>query len=93
MKFPLVDIVATGRKIHELRLAKNLKVHDIALFMGFESDQAVYKWQRGESLPTIDNFYALSRLLEVSIDEILQGVKEKDESPSLPFWESVLQAA
>ena len=50
-------------------------------FMGFESEQAVYKWQRGDSLPTVDNLYALSRLFETTVDDILRGEREEDEGP------------
>ena len=44
--------------------------------MGFESAQAVYKWQRGDSLPTVDNLYALSVLFGTTVDEILVGDRE-----------------
>ncbi len=50
-------------------------------FMGFESEQAVYKWQRGDSLPTVDNLYALSKLFETTVDDILRGEREEDEGP------------
>lgn len=86
MNYPVLDLKATGARIKELRKAQNLKVEEVAHFMGFESEQAVYKWQRGESLPTVDNLYALSRLFGTSVDEILIGSMGKDESPSLPFW-------
>lgn len=58
--------------------------------MGFESEQAVYKWQRGDSLPTVDNLYALSRLFGTSVDDILRGSREEDESPSLPVYRRFL---
>lgn len=85
MEYPVLDTRAIGARIKELRKAKHLTVEDIAGFMGFESEQAIYKWQRGDSLPTVDNLYALSRLFETSVDAILTGEKEKekDESPSL----------
>lgn len=85
MKYPVLDPKATGARIKELRKAHNLKVEDVARFMGFESEQAVYKWQRGDSLPTVDNLYALSRLFETSVDDILRGSREEDESPLLSF--------
>ena len=50
--------------------------------MGFESDQAVYKWQRGESLPTVDNLFALSRLFGTSVDDILIGCEDGEEKSS-----------
>ena len=87
MDYPVLDAAATGARIKELRVANHLRVEDIARFMGFESEQAVYKWQRGESLPTVDNLYALSFLLGTTVDDILRGKKEKDESPSFPFYD------
>ena len=70
------------------RLLASVKVDniDVAEYMGFESTQAVYKWQRGESLPTVDNLYALSRLLHTPVDDILIGEKERDDDPSLSFY-------
>lgn len=53
MEFPVLDARATGARIKELRELHHLKVADVACFMGFESEQAVYKWQRGDSMPTI----------------------------------------
>ena len=86
MEYPVLDAKATGARIRELRMQRHLTVEDVSRFMGFESEQAVYKWQRGDSLPTVDNLYALSRLLETSVDDILRGEREEDESPLLPFY-------
>ncbi len=86
MNYPVLDPIATGKRIRELRKEHDLKVKEVANYMGFESTQAVYKWQRGESLPTVDNLYALSKLFDTSVDDILRGSKERDESPSLNFF-------
>lgn len=84
MKYPVIDTVATGERIKRLRKARNLRVEDISEYMGFESDQAVYKWQRGDSMPTLDNMLALARLFEISIEDILVERDEGDEdSPSI----------
>ena len=72
MGYPVIDLKATGARIRELRRERHLKVSDIADFMNFESDQAVYKWQRGESLPTVDNLYALCRLFDTTMEDILR---------------------
>lgn len=86
MNYPVLDIKATGERINQLRKDNNLRVTDVAEYMGFESTQAVYKWQRGEGLPTVDNLYALSRLLHTSVDDILIGEKERVDDPSLSFY-------
>lgn len=70
-KYPVLDLQATGKQIKRIRMEKRISVADICDYMGFENPQAVYKWQRGESLPSVDNLFALSRLFETPIDNIL----------------------
>ena len=69
--FPVIDLPATGANILRLRRARGLSVRDLQRYFGFEEPQAIYKWQRGQSLPTVDNLYALSVLLDVPMNEIL----------------------
>ena len=62
---------ATGRRMKELLRKNGYSVKDIQEAMGFESPQAVYKWLSGRSLPNLDNFLILSRILHTSIEDIL----------------------
>ena len=71
VEYPVIDVFATGKNIERLRKEKGFKVKDIAMFMGFLEPQAVYKWQQGKALPSLDNMFALSVLLEVPMEEIL----------------------
>lgn len=75
-QYPTINLKATGERIQELRKARGLKVSELSEFMGFTEPQAVYKWQRGESLPTVDNLYALSKILRTSMEDILVGNDE-----------------
>lgn len=77
-----IDMKATGRKIRELRLQKKLKVEDFAEIM-HSSQNTIFKWQRGECLPTIDNLLVLSSLFQTPMDEIIQREGGADE-PLLP---------
>ena len=81
MNYPTIDLVATGKRIRELRKEKNLKVREISEYMGFSEPQAVYKWQRGDTLPTVDNLYALSILFETSMEDII--VRERQEEAEI----------
>ncbi len=76
--FPVINMVETGHCIERRRLQAGLTVRDLQSYFGFEYPQAIYKWQRGECLPTVDNLLALSRLLKVSMEDLLvyedQGV-------------------
>lgn len=75
MLFPVIDPVATGENIQRLRKARGLSVRDLQNWFGFEEPQAIYKWQKGKSLPTVDNLYALGALLNVPMEEILVPCK------------------
>ena len=75
--FPVIDLTATGKNIVRLRKARGLTVRDLQSYFGFEEPQAIYKWQWGKSLPTVDNLYALSTLLGVPMDEILVPAQPK----------------
>ena len=84
MEFAVLDAKKTGERIKELRKENHLTVEEVSSYMGFESVQAVYKWQRGDSLPTVDNLYALSQLFRTPVDEILRGDRGEDlSSPGL----------
>ena len=72
MNYPIINPVATGARIKELREQNHLQVSDISRFMGFESDQAVYKWQRGDAIPSVDNLYALSKYFGTTMEDIIR---------------------
>lgn len=69
--YPAIDLPATGRNIERLRTAAGYSVRDLQRLLGLSSAQAIYKWQRGQALPSLDNMVVLSRLLKARIEEIL----------------------
>lgn len=69
--FPVIDAAATGRNILRLRQEHGLSVREIQRFFGFEEPRVIYMWQKGQCLPSVDNLYALSALLNVPMNEIL----------------------
>ena len=76
--YPVINLAETGRCIERQRRQAGLTVRDLQTYFGFEYPQAIYKWQHGECLPTVDNLLALARLLQVSMEDLLvyedQGV-------------------
>ena len=68
---PTIDMVATGRNIMRLREEAGLNVRDLQNVFGFATPQAIYKWQHGTAMPTIDNLVVLAAVFGVTIDEIL----------------------
>lgn len=75
--YPSIDLKATGRNIARLRKERGLSVKQLQAYFGFEDPQAIYRWQWGKNLPSVDNLYALSALFEVPMNEILVSSKPK----------------
>ena len=68
---PVVDLKATGAQIKSLRTKCGYTVRDIQAIFGFEYPQAVYAWESGKSIPTIDNLLVLAHLFDVAVEEIV----------------------
>ena len=71
LTMPAIDMVATGRNIAKMRQNAGLTVKDLQIFFGFATPQAIYKWQHGTAMPTIDNLVALAMIFGVTMDEII----------------------
>ena len=72
----VIDMAATGQNITRLRKTAGISVKQMQDVFGFGTPQAIYKWQRGTSLPTVDNLVMLAGLFGVQIDDILIVIKK-----------------
>ena len=68
---PVIDMTATGINITRMRVNAGLTVRDLQDVFGFTTPQAIYKWQRGTAMPTIDNLVVLAAVFGVTVDDIL----------------------
>ena len=66
MERPHFDIVASGARMRAIRQERKISVKQVMEYMGFESTQAVYKWEAGKCFPQADNLIALAILYRVS---------------------------
>ena len=71
VNMPVIDMIRTGQNIGRLRKQAGLSVRDLQDIFGFATPQAIYKWQQGVALPTIDNLVVLAAVLQVRVDDIL----------------------
>lgn len=71
VNLPVIDMIRTGQNIGRLRKQAGLSVRDLQDIFGFATPQAIYKWQQGAALPTIDNLVVLAAVLQVRLDDIL----------------------
>ena len=84
MERPHFDIVASGARMRAIRQERKISVKQVMEYMGFESTQAVYKWETGKCFPQADNLIALAILYRVSPMELL--IEEDLVSSSSHIW-------
>ena len=73
-RIPVIDMTATGINITRLRVNAGLTVKDLQDIFGFSTPQAIYKWQRGTALPTVDNLVVLAAVFGVKSPKDRAGV-------------------
>ena len=71
IQIPAINLARTGENIVRLRQQKGLSVKDLQDIFGFATPQAIYKWQHGTALPSIDNLIVLAAIFQVHIEDIL----------------------
>ncbi len=76
-----MDKELTGQFITELRKEKGLTQKQLADSLNV-TDKAVSKWERGLSFPDISMLEPISRVLDISIMELLEG-KRQDANETL----------
>ena len=69
--YPVIDMKKTGKNIQRLREEHGLTVNDVMRYLNLNHPQAIYHWQSGTTLPTVDHLLALSVLFEVKMEDIL----------------------
>lgn len=68
---PTIDLKATGLNIKVKIKEKNIAVKDLKDLLGFGTPQAIYKWFKGATLPTLDNLVILAKILDTTLDDLI----------------------
>ena len=55
----------------DLRKKAGLSVKDLQMMLGFATPNAIYKWQNGDAMPTLDNLIVLAAIFNEPIDDII----------------------
>ena len=82
-QYPVIDKVKTGKQLKQLIKNKGYTIKDIQQYLSLSCIQTIYRWFDGINIPSVDNLYALSVLLQVPIDRLIIGNKEEDNRYTL----------
>lgn len=80
---PTIDKVKTGQQIRLLMERRGITVRDVRDALSLGCVQSVYHWLDGQSMPTLDNLYALSELLKVPMDMLVRGNRQYDPGKNI----------
>ena len=75
--FPTINLRETGINLRRIMDKRGITPKDIKEYLNLGSIQTIYNWCNGFNMPTIDNLYALSQLLQVPIDEMICGNRKE----------------
>lgn len=83
-EYPKIDLKRTGIWLRTLCNYRGYSVKDLQNYLHISSNQAIYEWFNGHTLPSVNNLLALSSLLGVSmntllVDDIHDFIKKDDK--------------
>ena len=68
---PVINVAETAAKIKAYRIRAGYSVREIQNIFNFSSPEAIYAWEKGKYLPTIDNMIVLAAVYGVTVDDIV----------------------
>lgn len=66
-----IDVKTTGKRIKRLCEERGVTVKDIQEELNIGAFQSIYNWFSGKTLPSLDNMYRLSKMLNVAMEDII----------------------
>ena len=79
-----LDVVKTGQRIRKAIQAKGYTVREMQELLSFECPQSIYRWFHGKTMPTIDSLFALSKILDMHMEDLLVAREIKEKVPEIP---------
>lgn len=73
-----LDSILTGRRIKSLIMEKGYSVRKLQLLLNLSCPQPVYRWIKGQTLPSVDHLYMMHRIFGVHMEEMLVAKDEAD---------------
>lgn len=80
-----IDQVKTGIKLKMMLKAAGYEARDIQEYLHLSCPQSIYRWYKGKILPSVEHLCALSKLLNVHMEDflVLQGQNTEDDIAEL----------
>lgn len=87
--YPVIDVYRTGLRLKGACEKRHRTAKDVQEFLGLAALQSVYGWFRGKTLPSLDNFYALSCYLGMSMEDMVVTKGEPGSAPNREAFQAL----
>ena len=67
-----INYIEMGMRIKQLRIKRGLTVERLAELLGV-GVRVIYRWQNGETVPSVEHLYVLAQVLDTTMEYILTG--------------------
>ena len=86
-----IDQVKTGLKLKMMLKIAGYEVKDIQNYLHLSCPQSIYRWFKGKILPSVEHLCALSKLLNVHMEDmlVLQGQSIEDEMVEMMEYKGI----
>lgn len=75
--YQAIDMRRSGARMRQLFLEAGYDVKEIQRFLHLSCPQPIYRWMKGQMLPTVDHLFMLSKLLGIHMEDFL--IEKKPE--------------
>ena len=72
-----IDTRKTGEQLKNKTIEAGLTVQELQDRLGLAAPNAIYRWYRGEALPTLDHFVILTEIFQTRLDDLIVLTHEK----------------
>lgn len=75
--YETIDMERSGIRIKQIFAEAGYDVRDIQHILHLSCPQPIYRWFKGQTLPTVNHLFILSRICRVHMEDFLVGKRPK----------------
>ena len=87
--YPHIDMKQTGKLLKRLIFENGYTVKEVQQYLNLSCPQPVYRWMKGEILPSLDHMYALSRFFGMHMEDMIVPKQENEVIVEMGMYEQM----
>ncbi len=76
--YPNINMRQTGKRMEAAIKTAGIDVKTLQEYLHLSCPQPIYRWFKGQVLPSVDHLYVISRLLGMHMEELLVPKQRED---------------